>query len=341
MKKVIALVLAILFALCFVPAALAEEETPETTDTPTAVPTAVPTEEPPITQAPTETPQATEEPEATPDPEETPAPEIINENARVTIGADLTEAQRDQIYRDFGITRGTVQEIIVTNAEERAILEGIVSERKIGKRALSCAYIEALPEGSGLTIELYNINYCTKDMYKGALLTAGVTDAKVIVSAPFAVSGTGALTGIYKAYESIKGSELSDLAKIIGAEELVLTGELSEYIGSEEATAVIAELKAILDRTKDMSDDEVRAEIRKIAQENNVSLTDNQINQLITLCRRYEGLDVAELQARLVDLAKGAEGAGKFLQGLSDAWESVKGFFVGIGNFFAKLFGGG
>ena len=37
--------------------------------------------------------------------------------------------------------------------------------------------------------------------------------AKVIVSAPFAVSGTAALTGVYKAYEDITGQSLSSLAK--------------------------------------------------------------------------------------------------------------------------------
>lgn len=347
MKKIIALVLALLFALSLTPVVLAEEETAEPieiveeTQEPQESAAAEETEAPVVTQAPviTEAPQATEAPAETEEPEVTTAPAIVNPDARVTIGADLTEAQRDQIYRDFGITRGTVQEIIVTNAEERDILEGIVEERKIGKRALSCAYIEVLPEGSGLQIELYNINYCTREMYIGALATAGITDAKVIVSAPFAVSGTGALTGIYKAYESITGSELSQLAKIIGAEELVLSGELSEYIGSEEATAIIAELKAILDRTKDMTDEEVRAEVKKIAEANGVSLTDGQIDQLIALCRRYEGLDVAELQARLVDLAKGVEGASKFVQSLGEAWESVKQFFANIGGFFAKLFG--
>ena len=260
-------------------------------------------------------------------------------DARVTIGADLTDEERDRVYRDFGITRGDVPEITVTNAEERAFLNGIVSERKIGKRALSSAYIVALPEGSGLQITLYNINYCTKEMYVGALTTAGITDARVIISAPFAVSGTGALTGIYKAYESIKGSPLSDLAKAVGAEELVLSGELSEYLGSEKATVIIAELKKMLDVTGGMTDDEVRAEIKKLAAQHGISLTDGQITQLIALCRRYEGLDVAQLQSQLVGLAKGVESAGKFVQGLSKAWDDVKQFFANIGGFFAKLFG--
>lgn len=125
-----------------------------------------------------------------------------------------------------------------------------------------------------------------------------------MVTAPFDVSGTAALTGIYRAYESITGTTLSDLAKTIGAEELVLTGELAEYIGSEEATELINELKKILDQTQNMSDDDVRTEIRKIAEQYNVVISDSQVEQLLTLCRRLEKLDVNALQSKLVTLAE-------------------------------------
>ena len=120
---------------------------------------------------------------------------------RVTIGANLDEAQVVQIYKDFGIERGSVTEITVTNADERAYLEGIAPERKIGSVALSCIYIKTLEEGKGLKISTNHINWCTSEMYMNALITAGITDAEVKVSAPFDVSGTAALTGIYKAYE--------------------------------------------------------------------------------------------------------------------------------------------
>jgi len=271
-------------------------------------------------------------------PVATYADETFEGESRVTMGADLSASQREQVYRDFGIEQGEAQELTVTNAEERVYLEGKVSERKIGHKALSCAYISILGKGEGLRIELYNINYCTKEMYENALITAGITDAKVIISAPFAVSGTGALTGIYKAYEAITGSPLSELAKAVGADELVLTGELSEYIGGEDAAAIINELKKILDETQNMTDEEVIAEIRAIAKEYNVELTDAQIMQLLDLCRKLEGLDVGQLQSRLVDLAKGVETAGKFVQGLGNAFEGVKQFFANVGAFFAKIF---
>lgn len=260
---------------------------------------------------------------------------------RVTIGANLDETQIAQIYKDFGVERGSVAEIIVTNADERAYLEGIAPERKIGSVALSCIYIKTLPEGEGLKISTNNINWCTSEMYMNALVTAGIMDAEVKVSAPFDVSGTAALTGIYKAYEDITGTTLSEIAKTIGVEELVTTGELAEYIGSEEAIQIVNELKKILDQTQNMTDDEVRAEIKSIAEAYNVSITDAQVEQLLKLCRSLEKLDIKQLQDKLVSLTKTLEGAKKVESKLSEFANSIKTFFGKIGDFFSRLFGGG
>lgn len=259
---------------------------------------------------------------------------------RLTLGAEMTDAERELVYDYFGLTPGEVRELIVTNAEEREVLKGLVPERKIGSRALSCSYITILPAGQGLTIELNNINYCTETMYKNALTTAGITDALVKITAPFPVSGTGALTGIYKAYEDMTGVSLNDLAKQLGAEELVLTGELSEYMGSEEAAGLIGELKNILDNTASMSDEAVLEEIKKIAAAYNVNLSDAMYKQVLSLCRKLEGLNEQELQKQLTDLSKTAEKAGKAAQTVQRVYESVKTFFEQVGDFFTHLFSG-
>jgi len=257
---------------------------------------------------------------------------------RITMGADLTDRQREAVYEDFGVEQGSVTELTVTNDEERSYLEGLVPDGKIGSVALSCIYIKTLAAGSGLAIEIHNINYCTEEMYINALTTAGITDAEVIVSAPFPVSGTGALTGAYKAYEDITGTSLSSLAKAVGAEELVLTGELAEYIGSEEAAQLIAELKTMLDETQGMTDDEVREEIKKLAAAYNISLTNSQIEQILSLVRRLEGLDTEALQDQLVGIAKAAQAVNKTTETVSRVYENVKSFFASVGGFFTKLF---
>lgn len=259
---------------------------------------------------------------------------------RVTIGANLDEAQIEQIYADFELERGSVTELTVTNQEERQYLEGLVPERKIGSVALSCVYIKTVEEGSGLDVSTKKINWCTPQMYINALTTAGITDATVKVSAPFDVSGTAALTGIYKAYEDITGEKLSELAKSVGAEELVKTGELADLIGSEQATQIITELKKILDQTQNMTDDEVKEEIRNIAKAYNVTLSEEMISSILSLCRQLEKLDVNQIKERILSLADAVNKMSDASKGISSFFKAVGDFFSSIGSFFARLFGG-
>ena len=258
--------------------------------------------------------------------------------SRVTIGADLDEAQRAQIYKDFGLEEGDVTELTVTNDEERAYLEGLVSENKIGNVALSCVYIKTLDEGDGLHITTNNINWCSKEMYINALTTAGISDAEVKISAPFAVSGTAALTGLYKAYEDITGEQLDMTAKSVAAEEIVITGNLAEMLGDVDATELVNQLKLILEQTKGMSDDEVRSQIKTIASNINAQVTDAQIEQLLKLCRSLEKLDASELAEKVNSITKTIENANKVEKTVSKVVEDVKTFFASVGAFFNKLF---
>lgn len=141
------------------------------------------------------------------------AEEIAEGKARVVMGADLDEEQRAQIYRDFSLAEGDIQELTITNQEERAYLEGIAPEDKIGNLALSCVYIRTLEENSGLTITLHNINWCSENMYRNVLVTAGITDANVMISAPYPVSGTAALLASIKPMRMSPGKSWMNLQK--------------------------------------------------------------------------------------------------------------------------------
>lgn len=256
---------------------------------------------------------------------------------RITMGADLSDAQRASIYEFFGVERGTIKELTVTNSEERSYLEGLIPDERLGRVALSCVYITVLDAGSGIKVETNNINWCTEQMYINAMITAGIADASVKVSAPYPLSGTAALTGIYKAYEDITGKKLDENAKAAAAEELITTGELAEFIGSEEATRLINELKKILNNIKSMTDDEVRAEIRRIAAQCNISVTDSQVEQLLTLCRTLQNLDVENLQSRLLGWLDTVDKLSSVSSWFAKIWRSVLEFLTSIfGGFFGK-----
>ena len=261
--------------------------------------------------------------------------------SRAVLGADLSEDQIALVYQAFGVTRGSVIELKVTNAEERLYLQGYVDPSVIGTRSISSVYVELLPSGSNMDVRTSNVNWCTPQMYMSALATAGITDARVIVAAPFEVSGTAALTGVYKAYEDMTGRPLDELAKAVSTQELTITGELASEIGSLDSTSIVNELKLMLDVTRNMSDEEIRQQIIQIAGAYNVNLTDRQINQLISLCRSLEGLDsgalkdrVEQLQGTLTKVSEAKTQVVGFVQTLQKTVSSIRSFFDRVGALF-------
>jgi len=272
------------------------------------------------------------------------APAFAINQSRTVIGADLDPNQVAMVYANFGLRRGDVIELTMTNAEERRYLEGFVDERVIGTRSISCVYVELLPEDSGMSVTTSNITWCTGDMYVSALATAGITDARILVAAPFAVSGTAALSGVYKAYEDMTGTSLDDMAKLVSTQELTVTGDLAQQIGSMDSTSIVSELKLMLNETRNMSDEEIRSIIIDIAGRYNVSLTDTQINQLISLCRSLEGLNpdqlkqrVEEVQGTLQKMSEAKTKVQDFAQNVKQFMESASGFIDKLSEFLSRF----
>lgn len=260
-------------------------------------------------------------------------------DARAVVGADISAEQKTAVYKTFGIEEGSVTELTVTNDEERQYLDGLVDDSIIGTKSISCVYIEVLGDGEGLDVSVSNISWCTEEMYVNALVTAGIENAKLIVTSPVeGISGTAALTGVYKAYEDITGEKLDEIAKLAGTQELVITSELADQIGSYDAVTIVNELKKVLAETVNMTDDEVRAEIKQIAEENSISISDGQVDQLLSLCRSLEKLDPDQLKAKVEAMQETVKKLAAAQSTIQEIGESMKTFFENVGKFFTKIF---
>ncbi len=206
----------------------------------------------------------------------------------VVWGGDLTANQKEIVRQEFlsGNARlDDALELVVTNREEREALAGKVDPAAIGSRSISSVYIE-VGRGRGIDVKTRNISLITSQMYRSALLTGGVRQAKVIAAAPVPVSGTAALTGIFKAYERITGEELSSEAKDAATEELVQAGELGQTIGQEKAAQLMENIKEQVLKQKPKTLGQVEEIVRQAAQKLNVSLSSKQLNQLSQLFLR-------------------------------------------------------
>lgn len=256
----------------------------------------------------------------------------------VTLAKDLDSDQREQILELFKVDEDNVKIIEVNNQEEREYLEGVASEAQLGKITMSSAYVEILGEGTGIDVETYNISWVTKEMYANALATAGVKNAKVIAAAPFSVSGTGALTGILKAFEQATGQEISEEQKKVANEEVVRVGELGEEVGQDKASELIKEVKEKIVE-KDIKDpEEIKKIIIEISGNLDITLNDEQIQKIGNLMEKISKLELdtdniknqlKDIGKKLDDTLKNNEEVKSILQRILD---SIKSFFNSIFN---------
>jgi len=263
----------------------------------------------------------------------------------ISYGADLTDEQKEKVYGIFGLKEAEKNNIAVTevsNKEERKYLEGLVETEVIGEKAISCAYVELLGTGEGITVDTHNITWVTPEMYASALTTAQVKDAKIIAAAPFPVSGTAALTGIFKAFEVATGQSLNKEAKDVANEEMVRTGEIGKSIDDDrKATDLIIRIKEeVIER--DLSDpEEIRQVIIKISHELKINLTDEQINQLISLMQRINSLnlDISEINNQLKDIRSKLDTLVAQGEGIKGLLQRIIDFLTGILNSLKNLLG--
>ncbi|HHU33126.1 MAG: DUF1002 domain-containing protein [Zhaonellaceae bacterium] len=209
----------------------------------------------------------------------------------VSLGADLSAEQKEAILKEFGVSENEVNIIEVSIQDVQKYLKG-ASKSQIGTKAISSAYVKLLPEGEGLFVDTHNVTAVSKEMYANAMVTAGVKDAEVKVAAPFKVTGTTALTGIMMAFEEATGKKLDDAAKETANEELELTQNIGDEIGKEKATELIQKVKREILKQKIETPEDMRQVIINIANELNIKLTDEQVDQILKLMEKISKLDL-------------------------------------------------
>ena len=252
----------------------------------------------------------------------------------VTLGADLTDDQRETVLEFFGLTEedlDSMEVIEVTNTDEREYLEGTLDDSIIGYKTLSCSYVQITSSG-GINVQTANLTYVTSDIIYNALQTAGVENCNVVVTAPYDVSGTGALTGIFMAFEA-DGTELDEDKKEAATEELVATAELEDTYG-DEAAEIIGDVKnEVISSSDDMSDEEISELVEETASGYGITFSDEDLATITELIASIQQLDydTNAFSDTLSSLSENANGI----------WAKIKSFFSSIIDFFVNLFSGG
>lgn len=209
----------------------------------------------------------------------------------ITLGEDLKDVEKQKLLKEMNAPENP-QIVTVSNEEEHKYLGQYIPKATIGTRALSSSAITIGAPESGLEIVTNNITSITDDMFTNALITAGVKDASIYITAPIPVSGTAALTGIIKAYELSSDQVIPEEVKQIANEEMVKTVELGDSIGAEKAAALIAKIKDEIAKNAPQTDEELRAIIQTAANELGITLTEDQINSLVSFFNKMKDLNI-------------------------------------------------
>lgn len=200
----------------------------------------------------------------------------------VTLGADLTDTQKQTMMKYFNVSSDQVQVMTITNEDEHKHLDNIAPQSQIGSRTLSCAYVKPTQSG-GIKVRTANLNWVTGNMIATTLSTSGVKNCEVVAACPMEVSGTGALTGIQMAYEKASGEKLDETKTKLANQEIVTTGELADKVGKNEATTVVNQSKMDVIQNGVQNADEIQNIVINVAEQNNISVSQDDIDRIVSL----------------------------------------------------------
>jgi uncharacterized protein YpuA (DUF1002 family) len=209
----------------------------------------------------------------------------------VTLGENLTEQQKNDMLAELAVPENA-QIITVSNKEEHDYLGESIPKAQIGSIAISSASITIGAKDSGLDVQTNNITWVTDEMYTNALFTAGVKDAKIQITAPFSVTGTAALTGIMKAYETTTNEEIPEEIKKVANEEMVKTAQLGDTIGAENAAALMGKVKDEIAKNEPKTEADLRALIEQVATELGITLKDAELDMLVDFFNKLNAMDI-------------------------------------------------
>lgn len=255
----------------------------------------------------------------------------------VTLGENLSLAQKEQILEEMDVP-ADVTTVTVSNEEEHKYLGEYIPKAQIGSKAISSSKITMKEKGYGINVQTNNISWVSKEMYTNALSTAGVKDADIYITAPFEVSGTAALTGLIKAYETSTGEKIPEEQKQVANEEMVTTAKLGDEIGEKQATELLQRIKEEVAKENPQTVQDIKVIINNVSNELNIQLTQEQVDQLSALFDKMKNLDINWDQVnQQIDKAKekwdefknSEEGQG-FLQSIINFLQSIVDAIAGL-----------
>lgn len=171
-----------------------------------------------------------------------------------TYGESLSPAQFNQTKQLLGVKNSTT-EIPVAIDE----LNDLLQDNYPYYQVYSSTYITPANNNGGVTVEIKTpetITTITRLQYENAAITAGAVDVDIKVASAVPVDGSGALAGVYKAFQK-SGKALNSQAVAVAQDELDTTAKITadnkdkQGYSDESLNAAIADIKEQIQDYKD------------------------------------------------------------------------------------------
>lgn len=291
-------------------------------------------------------------------------------------GAGLSASQLSETMSVLGITS---TEVDTETATAQDLINYLGSGDGNDAAMLSSVVVTKEASGSGINVDIVtpaNITLITAEQYMNPLVTAGITDATIEVASVVQVTGESALTGVYKAFEAHGVTISADRAQL-AQEELTTTTDIANEITTEAAqdstlsseeqdaaneayqtqlNQALVDIKTELAALQESQGDNITTEdveniVNKAIADNDLSqyISQDSINQLISLAQKYLSTDGVLSEESLAQLQKISDsfkdtlnGLGEQFGNLTEALQNNQGFFANLWNtakdFFSNLF---
>lgn len=265
-------------------------------------------------------------------------------------GESLTDAEIEKTRRLLGVEEGATEIEVMINE-----LNGLLHNDYPYYQVYSSVYIAPKADGEGINVEIKTpatITHITETQYENAAITAGATNVDISVASVKAVDGSGALAGVYKAYQE-EGNELPQVNVQVAQKELEVTSEINEENKDKEGysddllNAAIAEIKAQIQKEKEEAGGNTtnininnivntiinNYNLQNVLSQDNVQKIENLMNDFSTIEFTQDQKDaISQFGQNLVD--KG----GELLDQAKASWDNIdEETKENVGNFFSNL----
>lgn len=251
-----------------------------------------------------------------------------------TYGESLNQSQFQETQKLLGVDANA--RAVQVNINE---LNGLLHDNYPYYQVYSSAYI-APANHSGVNVEIVTpktITAITPLQYENAALTAGATNVDIKVASAVQVDGSGALAGVYKAFQD-SGQALDGKAVSVAQEELQTASTITkenqnkENYSDETLNAAIADMKNQIQQAKEQNGGSIDGNTIQVIVNNVINnynlngvLSEENIQQLRDLMTKFSQIELTEEQKNALSNFGQTlkEKSGQLVDSAKSAWDNM------------------